>query len=237
MCQHLLGPSFPLWHCVPRTTPGGSRCHPHLQMGKLRFTEVKTLSGFSTLLPIRLQASHAPPPISPQVEGEVGASPRLTEGEESEPGHLACSWQVEPACASGPDCSGGRRALGRPGRMGFLWAAFLVAVLEAGRLGCGGCLPPHKPPFMMLNKAPSEPGLGCANMHIWVSGCSGAAELPHSWPAAPDLLDKGSLAPWGGAPQGTWGSGGYSPYPALCRERPSLAAACHFHQAWKERCC
>lgn len=61
----------------------------------------------------------------------------------------------------------------------------------------------------MLNKAPSEPGLGCANTHIWAAGCSGAAELlPHSWRAAPDLLDKRSFGPVGapgelGALEGT----------------------------------
>ena len=83
---------------------------------------------------------------------------------------------------------------------------------------------------MMLNKAPSEPGLGCANTHIWAAGCSGAAELSHSWPAAPDLLDKRSFGPVG-APRGTWGSGGDCPHPALRGEQSSLAAACHLHQA------
>ena len=83
---------------------------------------------------------------------------------------------------------------------------------------------------MMLNKAPSEPGLGCANTHIWAAPCSGAAELSHSWPAAPDLLDKRSFGPVG-APRGTWGSGGDRPHPALCGEQSSLAAACHLHQA------
>ena len=83
----------------------------------------------------------------------------------------------------------------------------------------------------MLNKAPSEPGLGCANTHIWAAGCSGAAELSCSWPAAPDLLDKRSFGPVG-APWGTWGSGGDRPHPALCGEQSSLAAACHLHQAW-----
>lgn len=82
----------------------------------------------------------------------------------------------------------------------------------------------------MLNKAPSEPGLGCANTHIWAAGCSGAAELSHSWPAAPDLLDKRSFGPVG-APRGTWGSGGDCPHPALRGEQSSLAAACHLHQA------
>lgn len=82
----------------------------------------------------------------------------------------------------------------------------------------------------MLNKAPSEPGLGCANTHIWAAGCSGAAELSHSWPAAPDLLDKRSFGPVG-APRGTWGSGGDRPHPALRGEQSSLAAACHLHQA------
>lgn len=111
--------------------------------------------------------------------------------------HLVCSWQVQPVHASGPDFSGRRRALGRPGRKGFLRAAFLLAVLEAGRPGCRGRLPHHRPPFMMLNKAASEPRLGCANTHIRAAGRSGAAELPHSWPAAPDLLDKGSFGPVG----------------------------------------
>lgn len=46
----------------------------------------------------------------------------------------------------------------------------------------------------MLNKAASERGLGCTNTHIWAAGWSWAAELPHSWPAAPDLLDKGSFS-------------------------------------------
>lgn len=84
---------------------------------------------------------------------------------------------------------------------------------------------------MMLNKAPSEPRLGCANTHIWAAGCSRAAELSCSWPAAPDLLDKRSFGPVG-APRGTWGSGGDRPHPALCGEQSSLAAACHLHQAW-----
>ena len=92
-------------------------------------------------------------------------------------------------------------------------------------------MPPYKPPFMMLNKAPSEPRLGCANTHIWAAGCSRAAELSCSWPAAPDLLDKRSFGPVG-APRGTWGSGGDRPHPALCGEQSSLAAACHLHQAW-----
>lgn len=82
----------------------------------------------------------------------------------------------------------------------------------------------------MLNKAPSEPGLGCANTHIWAAGWSGAAELSHSWPAAPDLLDKRSFGPVG-APRGTWGFGGDRPRPALRGEQSSLAAACHLHQA------
>lgn len=50
---------------------------------------------------------------------------------------------------------------------------------------------------MLLNKAPSEPRLGCANTHIWAAGRSELAELPHSWPAAPDLRDKGSFGPVG----------------------------------------
>lgn len=133
------------------------------------------------------------------MEGEAGSSQHLTEEEAEEgpdPRHLVCNWHTKPVHASGPDFSG-RRALGRPGRKGFLEAAFLVAVLEAGRPGCGGRLSHHKPPFMMLNKAPSEAGLGCANTHIWTVGWSRVAELPHSWPAAPDLLDKGSFGPVG----------------------------------------
>lgn len=54
------------------------------------------------------------------------------------------------------------------------------------------------PPFRAPNKAPSEPGLGCTNTHIWAAVRSKAAELPHSWPSAPDLQDKGRLWPCGG---------------------------------------
>lgn len=45
----------------------------------------------------------------------------------------------------------------------------------------------------MPNKAASEARLGCANTHIWAAGWSRVAELHHSWPAAPDLQDKGSF--------------------------------------------
>lgn len=115
-------------------------------------------------------------------------------------GHVACSRQVKAAHASGPDFSGRRRAFGRPERKSFL------RCIPARCLG--GRLPHHKPPFMMVNKAASEPGLGCANTHIWAAGRSRAAELPHSWPAAPDLLDKGIFGPVGalrelGALEGT----------------------------------
>lgn len=106
----------------------------------------------------------------------------------------ACSfriWQSQPVCTSVPESSV-RRALGRLTRKGFLWAAFLLAVLEAD-----GSF--TSPPFRAPNKAPSEPGLGCTNTHIWAAVRSKAAELPHSWPSAPDLQDKGRLWPCGGS--------------------------------------
>lgn len=117
--------------------------------------------------------------------------------EGSEPGHLACSWQVKPAHARGPDFSGRRRGTWQGWQEGLPAGCIPGCCPGGGQAGCGGRLPHHKPPFMMLNKAPSEPSLGCANMHIWAAGLSRAAELPHSWPAAPDLLDKGSFGPVG----------------------------------------
>lgn len=99
-------------------------------------------------------------------------------------------WQSRPVCTSVPD-SPARRALGRLTGKGFLWAAFLLAVLEAESSFTS-------PPFRAPNKAPSEPGLGCTNTHIWAAVRSKAAELPHSWPSAPDLQDKGRLWPCGG---------------------------------------
>lgn len=82
--------------------------------------------------------------------------------------------------------------LGRPLRKGFLQAAFLVAVLEAGRLGSGGCRSHHRPLswcstrlLQSWTRLHKHAHLGC-----WLER---AAELPHSWLAAPDLLHKGSF--------------------------------------------
>ena len=138
MCQHMLGPSFPLWHFIPRTTPGGSRYHPHLQLEKQVHGGEHSFWSFCSSARKAVSFPYS------SLEGEVGASPHLTEEETeegSEPRHPVCSWQVEPARAGGltPQAGAGHLA-GLVGRASCGPHSWLPSWRRAGRGAEAVCL-------------------------------------------------------------------------------------------------